>query len=304
HDPYTPTSLYELTFSDGEKLVVDGEHQWVTWTHADRKSFNRTDSPRQKVINDPTLGYPEDWPNWTRYTRWGTSTGIGPKVRTTQDIVDTFTYGKRGDLNHSIPMSGVLSMPERDDLLIDPYLFGSWLGDGYSSSAEICGHKDDIVFLHTYAETLDGMETRPLRMLRRGGEDTNTLIFSVGGLRRLLVEEGVFKNKHVPEKYLFSSPDQRQALLAGLLDTDGYISKQNGTIEFCSTVKNLADAVMFLFRSFGERPVLDVDTARLYGKDCGLKYRVRVRPRRNYFRMPRKAEAFIPLGAQASRSLH
>src|SRR5690606_4074801 len=81
-------------------------------------------------------------------------------------------------------------------------------------------------------------------------------------------------------------------------------SKQNGTIEFCSTEKNLADAVMFLSRSFGERPVLDVDTARLYGKDCALKYRVRARPRRNYFRMPRKAEAFIPLGAQASRSLH
>src|SRR5712664_709882 len=50
----------------------------------------------------------------------------GPQVRTTQEIVDTLTFGQRGDTNHCIPVCGALQLPEAC-LPVDPYALGYWL---------------------------------------------------------------------------------------------------------------------------------------------------------------------------------
>ena len=91
--------------------------------------------------------------------------------------------------------------------------------------------------------------------------------------------------------------------MAGMLDTDGSIAP-NGYIEFCTVTKSHADAVVELARSLGQQPRIYEGRATLNGTDHGPKYRVCWRPTFNQFRMPRKAERFIPLGAQASRVMH
>ena len=59
--------------------------------------------------------------------RHKTSTG---KVRTTRDIADTLR-APNGHLNHSVPVTRPLDLPDVD-LPIAPYTLGAWLGDGNS----------------------------------------------------------------------------------------------------------------------------------------------------------------------------
>ena len=61
--------------------------------------------------------------------------------------------------------------------------------------------------------------------------------------------------KHIPEAYLHASIPQRRALLAGLLDTDGYCSPQ-GTVEFGVTSRDLAHGVLELVLGLGYKATL------------------------------------------------
>ena len=296
HDPYTPDKLYKLTFSDGTTIIADGDHLWTTWTHADRKSYNR----RNEYNNaDESVGLPEDWPTWTKHTRWGKPTGIGPKTRTTQEIVDTFRYGKRGDLNHSIPVTKPVQYPERD-LPVDPYVFGAWLGDGSSGCGTICSHEDEIDWL---AQMFEDRGYGPTKAPTRQ-RDSKCFTFTATGLHTALSKQGILHNKHIPKEYLVGSEQQRRDLLAGLLDTDGFTDPRTNYIEFCAKRREHADAVMELARSLGQKPKMYIGRATLNGVDHGEKYRVQWRPTENFFYMPRKVAAFVPMGAQASRNMH
>ena len=57
-DVPSPERAFRLTFSDGAQIEACGDHQWMTWTHADRKAFLRS-AHEAKRCSPPT-----DWPNW------------------------------------------------------------------------------------------------------------------------------------------------------------------------------------------------------------------------------------------------
>jgi hypothetical protein len=99
---------------------------------------------------------------------------------------------------------------------------------------------------------------------------------------------GASDDEHVPADYLYGSESQRLALLQGLMDTDGYAG-QGDEVEFCSTNEQLAEAVVWLAASLGQRPRLSKGVARLDGIDHGPKYRVHWRATRQVFALPRKA---------------
>ena len=83
--------------------------------------------------------------------------------------------------------------------------------------------------------------------------------------------------KFIPREYLYNDRDTRIALLQGLFDTDGSISK-TGLVEFSTSSKQLSDDFAFLVRSLGIR---DTITERKSGYrddygdyiECGLSYR-------------------------------
>jgi hypothetical protein len=54
-----PDVAYRLTFSDNTTIDACADHQWVTWTHAERKTFLR--SPYED-----TSQFPDNWPTWRR----------------------------------------------------------------------------------------------------------------------------------------------------------------------------------------------------------------------------------------------
>jgi hypothetical protein len=123
------------------------------------------------------------------------------------------------------------------------------------------------------------------------------------GFRAELGAAGLLGNKHIPLAYLRASPAQRLALLRGLMDTDGYCCKGSGDSEFSSTNERLARGARELAISLGLKATLSTGRAKLYGKDCGPKYRVCFMAHLPLavFRVPRKLVRQRESGAQGAR---
>jgi hypothetical protein len=84
--------------------------------------------------------------------------------------------------------------------------------------------------------------------------------------------------------------NDRRALLAGLLDTDGYAG--GGVAEFYNTNEHLANGVEFLARSLGYRVTRYMKIGKLNGqlhKPCHV---VKIRAHEQVFRLTRKQAAF------------
>lgn len=291
HNPYVPERMYKVTFSDGEVIYADGDHQWVTWTHQDRKQYLR--------YKDSVSDFPEDWVNHriSLTDSHGNVTGlVGPKIRTTDEVFTTQSIGIRKDRNHCIPLAQPLSLSKKD-LPLEPYVLGYWLGDGESKSGTLFAGDEDLDSLISILKTY-GYD--PIARRKKTVNNINNLKIS-----NLLTQLGVLRNKHVPDQYLRASEQQRLELLRGLMDSDGSADPKKSTVEFCSTNKSLALSVLELARSLSERPVLKESRAKLREKDCGPRYRVTWRPSHHVpFLLARKANKIKPRNAQALRHRH
>src|SRR5258707_5456926 len=102
--------------------------------------------------------------------------------------------------------------------------------------------------------------------------------------------DGNSRNNRIPPIYLRASEQQRRALLAGLLDTDGTINRC-GAVEFTTTSPQLAQDVYELVCSLGFRPALRQGIARLNGVDCGPKWTLAFTTDQEVFRLERKTVA-------------
>lgn len=269
---------YRVSTTDGRSVVADGDH---LWTVSDRRRGrsrggvrwfeNRTLTTREML--DEGL---------SRYASGGRTTSTGGKRYATNE------YWFR------LPVQGALELPKVDDLPVDPYLFGAWLGDGSSTTSSLYCHSDDVahwvsaVFDAGFIPTVrDQLTSKVIGITCEVGAGRQ--LRSFGGKMKAL---GVWGNKRIPDCYLLAGDVQREALLQGLLDTDGHCTKA-GQVEFCSTNLGLAEGVLFLARSLGWRAVLCEGRAVLNGVDHGPKYRVHWTPKQSDryvpFRMARKA---------------
>jgi dUTPase len=170
-------------------------------------------------------------------------------------------------------------------------VLGAWIGDGTSTKAEITSIDEPI--LHEIE--LAGYAVAPAsgRLAYRIGGEGHTRDVSTGryarngSLSSRLRNLGVLGGKRIPDTYMTGSVAQRQALLEGLMDTDGYVDKL-GRCELTTVKPHLADQYFELVASLGHRPKLAIKTAWLNGRDCGLKYDVCFTPSTPVFRLPRK----------------
>jgi hypothetical protein len=94
--------------------------------------------------------------------------------------------------------------------------------------------------------------------------------------------------KHIPPAYLRASEEQRRALLAGLLDTDGTVSTRGG-VAFAVTSERLANDTLELVRGLGYQATMS--TKRVKGRTDASStcYIVRFTPVDKVFRLTRKA---------------
>ncbi|WP_406046351.1 FtsK/SpoIIIE domain-containing protein [Micromonospora sp. NBC_00898] len=104
-------------------------------------------------------------------------------------------------------------------------------------------------------------------------------------LRQLFREIGT---KHIPASYLRSSEQQRRALLAGLLDTDGTVSRQGG-VELALTNERLAQDALELIIGLGYQATLTTKRVKGRNESTSTCYRIHFTPADKVFRLTRKA---------------
>ncbi len=245
---YTDSECYRLTFSDGASAVCGAGHVWRV---------------RQKVRRRI----------------------VGSECRTVEWVEHlTETYQLQGgeDVGVTAPLTG-----EPQQLPLDPYVLGAWLGDGTSRNTMIASAYSDADEMQAILEGRGVQVSRKERhcvMLRlgtgvagkRGSSDVMTAL-------RVL---GVTPNKHIPTQYLRASIHQRMMLLRGLMDTDGHCSTR-GTATFCNTNERLVDGIYELATGLGLRP-----RRRHYQTYWQVSFQAH--QDRNPFLMRRKAQRAIP----------
>jgi hypothetical protein len=274
-EPITTDITYRLKFSDGSEIIAGASHKWVTETLADRSAaYKRTDdyrAARRENRKKKGSGKRHDLALRNSQKEQQYLSIPVPTIKTTQEIVETLYV--RGRINHSIPTCNPLNLPAKN-LLIDPYVLGAWLGDGTSKSGTITGIDKEI---------FDEIKKAGFIVTDRADIKDKGIL----GLQPKLKALEVFGNKHIPADYLRASIEQRLALLQGLMDTDGHCDKR-GQCEFTNTNKTLIEQTHELISSLGIKVVICEGIAKLNGKDCGTKYRLKFITALPAFRLPRK----------------
>ncbi len=263
---YMPRDLFLMTFCDGSEVVADGDHQWLAESWRQRRNRQRDEKAGKLPL--------------------GSHCAYGSVVTTRQ--MSERVIGKDGGAEWSMPIPAAVEYgPEA--LPVDPYCLGAWLGDGTSRTAQITCEDEYII---------DRFRSLGHAMIpasaQTSGNAITYLIDASGSGRRGAFSDGlrglrVLGDKHIPDVYHRASIEQRLELLRGLMDTDGYCDAQ-GRLEFCSVNQQLALDVTELVRSLGIKCRLKANRSAIYGKDCGVRYRVHFFPSRNVFGLPRKAQ--------------
>jgi len=221
----------EIEFTDGASIQCHAAHEWVVFDRAGHR-------PSEVTMETDTMASLGVW--------------IGEQ-------------GKRGGRGRFQVDANVCVHFEEADLPLHPYILGAWLGDGTATKNCITHHPDD-------QPIVDKIE-------RLGMERTSICTHPTTGIlssyfRKLygvLMAMGLMGHKRIPETYLCSSIDQRLELLAGLLDTDGYVYPNNGRVTFSTTDPELVEGVSRLVVSLGWRVTVSeaapfVSTSGIEGK--------------------------------------
>ncbi|MGH9068050.1 MAG: ATP-binding protein, partial [Acidimicrobiales bacterium] len=182
----------------------------------------------------------------TAWTQGGSGPGIS-RVLTTADL----RAARPG--SHAVALAGPLALPVRN-LPLDPYLLGCWIGAGRLHRAQITTRDDEIVW--AFEDTGYTMHTG-----RRAGQDTYRVL---SGFRERLHDAGVLTNSHIPPAYLRASVDQRQALLEGIMDSAGAVSR-SGECRITLPDEGLLAGIHELVVSLGHNPTMAAPGRRLLG---------------------------------------
>ncbi|MBF9141196.1 replicative DNA helicase [Hymenobacter properus] len=150
---------------------------------------------------------------------------------------------------------------EAQELPVDPYFLGVWLGDGSSNDCRITGQDQEIIdYLHEYAAALNMQVTVGVVENRcnsygitKGRQGGNIAEYSLQDELRQL---GVLGNKHIPRAYAINSTENRLRLLAGLIDSDGHLDPVSNGYEITQKNHRLARQIKFLGDSLGFRTSL------------------------------------------------
>jgi replicative DNA helicase len=272
-------TCYEVQFSDGSAIVADADHLWKTNT---------------------------------RFTR---RYGKAPSVATTSEIAATLrcqTADRR--LNHSVDNCRPLDLPPAV-LPLPPYALGVWLGDGHSAGAQYTSDDPEIAaFVEADGLIVDRQTQRTyaMRMLTVpfdqdgqcvscGATPAGEFIGAGpahcwacydrrGSVGRVLRAMGVLGNKHIPTRYLRASEDQRRALLAGLMDTDGTVAPA-GNVQFAVTSKRLAEDARELIVSLGYRCSMTTKVVGGRSAESSIAYTLNFSTADDVFRLERKRQA-------------
>lgn len=220
HPIQDPKRAFKITFETGDVIKAGGEHRWS--------------------VKVATKNNTHKSPDWEKLP--------------TERIYDLMQTGHKV----WIPRVFEVDFTEKD-LPIDPYVFGAWLGDGNSHTNRFTTQEEEVKEkFKAWSESFYKGHIEPCKQQNSGNATTYSIVNTP--FREIMKDLGVLKDsryeeykdnvKHIPEIFLQGSFEQRLALLQGLMDTDGCITKDGQSV-FCNSEPALVDGFVRLLNSFG-----------------------------------------------------
>lgn len=149
----------------------------------------------------------------------------------------------------------LLQFPKQE-LLIDPYYLGYWLGNGTSARPHDISTIDAeiINWFAGFAKSL-GVGVTQVKCNYRmqiceEGTHNKRKQGAILDFCNAFRYYDLYNNKHVPNCYIYGDYEDRLKLLAGLIDADGSDTRRN-TISITQKNKQIADAIVELCRTTG-----------------------------------------------------
>ena len=180
---------------------------------------------------------------------------VGPlyQVKTTQEIINLMDSGEKVH----VPLPSAIEFSDSmdvDELPIHPYLFGLWLGDGFSSASRLAADPKDA---HEYNKIFEDLGIgKDILSLCKTQDREIVWKINIPGFRRTLHNLGVLSEKgkkmptkFIPEIYMRSSVAARRMLIAGLLDSDGWSNEKSWG--FSNTNTKILDGMRKVLFSLG-----------------------------------------------------
>lgn len=152
-----------------------------------------------------------------------------------------------------------VDFPHREDFFLSPYFVGILLGDGsMSTTCQITTADSQI--LDAFTAEAEGLGLSVAEIKGKEGKAARTYSISsrksrhkhncvTDGLAALGLRGKICHNKFIPDEYKLGSRETRLQVLAGLIDTDGSLTRKG--YDFISLSYRLSQDVAFIARSLG-----------------------------------------------------
>lgn len=235
----TKIMMSDFTFKEiqeikvGDKVMVEGQKEMTvgkTMNGIDEMYRIKQPYGKDYVVNSNHRLYLE---------RRNAKVRSGFDTITPVEYLESSYYKRR---TYVRALSEGFELPEQE-LPLDPYFLGLWLGDGLSASAAVMVNPVDDAeiseYLYSYAdknnmtvgvETKAGEKGKCYHLSNKNGGYSTGYTGALNTVKKELLKLNLIKNKHIPEIYMKSSKKQRLALLSGLLDSDGHYNGRSYTI--------------------------------------------------------------------------
>lgn len=244
--------MYEITNKKGESYTVNGDHILCL-----------------KYTNKNTVRYYKKYQRYVAVWFDKNKIKICQKRFKTKDEAELFISTIIEDYIVEISVDDYLKLSKTfqkdlkeyktnieyplQDVPIDPYMIGYWLGDGHSNGPLITSQDSTILkyFSSKLADYNCYLQYHNNYSYRINGFGNGKI--GSNAFNNTLYNLNLVNNKHIPDIYKFNSRENRLRLLAGLLDSDGSLIHDKSSFEFSQCIANerLFDDVLYLARSLG-----------------------------------------------------
>ncbi|MEU8277605.1 replicative DNA helicase [Microbispora bryophytorum] len=313
---------YEVEFSDGTVIVADAQHQWLTDTRASRRSaqaaatgYNRYRNQRtfpevrtteeiaatlrcdtadkrlnHTVANARPMDLPASdllIPPYALGVWLGDGHSDGARFTTGDPEIAELVAAEGLRVEHRGGLLYAMLPPEPEPIAERPCIVCGQPFTPKTAQVRTCGRS-----CGGRSKNSEHGPSQPPRCPDCGGPSSGLRQCQEcrddhGTMGALLRKLGVLGDKHIPSEYLRASEEQRRALLAGLLDTDGYINA-SGTVQFAVTNRRLAEDVWELVLSLGYKATLTSKKVQGRTEAGSTSYAITFTPSDKVFRLSRK----------------
>jgi replicative DNA helicase len=207
--------VYRVIFGDGRETFCCPEHLWTVWNSCKQ---------RYQTLDTETIKYKIE--NFSTY-----------KNRLQVPLCEPVQFHTAND----------------SEIIIHPYLVGALLGDGglsvknkqsFTNFDNEC-NKRFLCELEKIGLKLSGTRTTDITKIKGTKKNIITEEF-----KKMNLEGTKSDSKFIPEKYIFTSIENRFSLLEGFLDTDGHVSK-GSSLEIVLKNERMINQLAFIVYSLG-----------------------------------------------------